>query len=423
MRIVLAAHSLVGLGGSETYATTVADHLQRLGHDVWLHSPDLGPAADAARRLGVRVCDEHGLPPAPDVLVVQDGIVACTLAERYPLTPQAFVAHSDIFDLQLPPQLPGVVAVVIALYDRVERRIRALATPYEIVRLTQPVDVERFKPNRPLRAEPRVAMTVGNYVHGPRLDVLAGACARSGIELRHVGMHSPTGTVALERVYDEADVVFGKARVVIEAMACGRAAYVFDHNGGDGWVTAESYPRLAPDNFGGQSDDDPIDEDRLVADLRGYDARMGTVNRDLVVARHAASKHAAALVEVLTRLAPRPAPVDAPLAELARMIRLYHRADTQSFALYADSSRLGARLHELERAQSECDTERASFAAERHRLERERDEAIAERDARAAEAARLAAALDELRGTRRWRAVQAALAPADRLRAGRTGHR
>lgn len=408
MRIVLAAHALVGLGGSETYAVTVADHLQRLGHEVWLHSPELGPAADAARRLGVRVCDRDGLPQAPDVLVVQDGVVACELASRFPLTPQVFVAHSDIFDLQLPPQLPGLVAVVVALYDRVERRIRALALPCEIVRLRQPVDVERFKPDRPLRAEPRVAMAVGNYVHGQRLDMLARACAHNGIELRHVGMHSEAGAVPLERVYDEADIVFGKARVIVEAMACGRAAYVFDHNGGDGWVTAQSYERLASDNFGGQGDGDPIDEDRLSADLRAYDAGMGMVNRDVVVARHAASKHAAALVQVLARVVPRPAPVEAPLDELARMIRMYHRADSQAFALHAGNSRLAARLHELEQA------------------ERERDAAYAERDAQAAESVRLAEALAELRRTRRWRAAQAVLTPADRLRrhrAGRTGHR
>lgn len=479
MRIVLAAHSLAGLGGSETYVVTVADHLQRLGHDVWLHSPEHGRATAMATRLGVRVCDEHALPPKPDALVVQDGIVSCALAAHYPLAPQVFVAHSDIFDLQLPPQLPGLVAVVVVLYERVQRRIRALALDHEIVRLSQPIDVERFKPTRPLRVQPRVAVAMGSYLHGQRVEMLARACTRAGIELRHIGAHSEAGVVPAERVYDEADLVFGKARVILEAMACGRAAYVLDHNGGDGWVTAESYPRLAPDNFGGQSSGDAIDEDRLVADLQAYDPGMGLVNRDLVVARHTASKHAAALATVLLRLVPRATPIDAPLNELARLVRMYHRVDAQAFALHADNSRIGAQLHALEQQlareraeraearnahqdllarertghegrlraiEAQLERERAEHAqarsAHQDLLERERaeheeqlraieaelaqtrhahQEAGAQRDAHAAEAARLAELLTALRSTRRWRAVQAALAPADRLRGRRRG--
>ncbi len=95
-------------------------------------------------------------------------------------------------------------------------------------------------------------MTMGNYVHGERFALLRRACDRAGIELRHVGVHGE-GERPADLVLNEVDIVFGKARVIVEAMATGRAAYVFDHNGGDGWVTAASYPRLAADNFGGQS--------------------------------------------------------------------------------------------------------------------------------------------------------------------------
>ena len=51
----------------------------------------------------------------------------------------------------------------------------------------------------------------------------------------------PVATIA------EADIVVGKGRAVLEAMSCGRAAFVYDAFGGDGWVTAESYPRLEAD--------------------------------------------------------------------------------------------------------------------------------------------------------------------------------
>jgi hypothetical protein len=396
VRIVLATSSLAGLGGSETYVLTVSDQLQCLGHEVWLHALTHGRGSQLAEQLGVRLAYE--LPDRPDVVVVQDGVVACNLAVAYPRTPQVFVAHSDLSNLQ-PPQLPGLTAVVVCLYDRVERRIRALPIEHEIVRLSQPVDVDRFRPIRPLRERPRVALALGNYLHGERVRILRRACERAGLELRQVGVHAtatPRGRtragrgrrIALElgwwlggervaracRAFEragvdlwragllgnappvetvdamnQADIVFGKARVIHEAMSCGRAAYVFDQNGGDGWVTASSYPRLVADNFGGQSGPAPIDEQRLVEDLEQYDPAMGSVNRDLMVANHAASKHTAALVQVLRRVALRESPVPGPLEELARAIRLQGRAELGVMRLVAETERLGSRVHALER--------------------------------------------------------------------------
>ncbi len=113
------------------------------------------------------------------------------------------MAHSDVFDLQLPPQVPDLVAAVVVLYDRVERRIRALAEPIaEVVRLSQPIDVDRFKPIRPLHTRPRVAMSLGNYVHGERLELLRRACDRASIELRHVGVHGEGERPATEVLQD-----------------------------------------------------------------------------------------------------------------------------------------------------------------------------------------------------------------------------
>ena len=88
MELVLSTMSLAGFGGSETYVMTVADQLQRLGHDVWLHGLERGAAAEMAEQLGLRLClSDRDLPASPDALVVQDGVVSCMMAARYPLTP------------------------------------------------------------------------------------------------------------------------------------------------------------------------------------------------------------------------------------------------------------------------------------------------------------------------------------------------
>lgn len=403
MQIVVATQALAGLGGSESYAVTVADQLQRLGHDIWLHAVDHGAAAAHASALGLRVTGAvSDLPDAPDVIVSQDGVVAYELAASHPRTPQVFVAHSDVFDLQLPPALPGIVSVVVTLYDRVEQRVRACSSPYEVVRLGQPVDVDRFKPTTALRARPAVALALGNYVHGERLEILRRACGRAGVELVHVGTHGGAETSRPQDLLNAADIVFGKARVIYEAMACGRAAYVFDHNGAEGWVTDANRAALSADNFGGQLDPVSIGEDHLVADLARYDPASGLANRDFIVAGHAATKHTAALVGILRRVAGTGDPVPAEgnvLRELARLTRVAHRADAAAFALHA----------QLERATAEALRTADAVAGE----QAGHAEVAAQA---AAHAAALRDELDALTATRRWRATQWLLGPLDRVR-------
>jgi glycosyltransferase involved in cell wall biosynthesis len=424
MQIVVSVHALTLHGGTVTYAITVADHLQRLGHDVWLTSPLMGEAAEPARELGVRVVPTSEIPAAPDVILSQDAGSAYELAASHPGVPQVYVAHSDVFDFQLPPALPGVVGAVVTLYDRVDARVRALPAAHRIVRLTQPVDVERFKPLRPLPEHPRVALTLGNYVAGPRAELLAEACRRTGLELRHVGTHGETQTLRPEVVINGADVVFGKARVIAEAMACGRAAYVYDHNGGEGWVTGENRARLATDNFGGQSMPVAVDLDRLTADLARYDPAAALGHRDYVVAHHAATKHAAALVDVLRSVADEPAvPLDAPLRELARMVRLYQRADGHAFVMQMEAHREAAGAEQA-RAEAFAQAARADREAARA------DTAVAaearawrDAEAHAAAAEEARAAFAAVAGTRRWRALNRLLLPLARLRAARADRR
>ena len=417
MRIVIATQSLAGLGGSESYAITVADQLQRLGHCVWLFALDLGRSSETAKALGLPVTDSSSaLPDDIDALIVQDGAVACELAARYPLTPQLFVAHSDIFDLQLPPQVEGLLAAVVTLYERVDKRIRAMALQVPVVELRQPIDVERFKPLSPIRGLPRVALALSYYINDTRLDLLIEACEKAGIELRTNSIRGEKPTPTPELVYNEADIVFGKARVILEAMACGRAAFVFDHNGSDGWVTAENAARLAADNFGGQDEFRPLDAASIAAELTNYDPLMGTNNRDFIVANHAASAHAAELVDVLRSLAPRTQTVDAPLNELARMVRNYHRADSAEFALRAERHHLTTQIGNLEQQRAQLEQQSAQLEQQRARLAAELEQAS---DHAAAISERAEAAErreNEMLQTRRWQLTQAALRPLDKLR-------
>ncbi|HSS82036.1 MAG TPA: hypothetical protein VLK24_12690 [Gaiellaceae bacterium] len=357
MRILLATHQLSWIGGADTYTVTVAEHLQRLGHDVSVFAAELGEMAEVARASGIVVTADEASLEEPDVVYAQDAYVAFLLADRFPTTPQAMAIHADEYDLWLPPQLPGVTAAVVALHERVAKRARAAAVVPEVVRLTQPVDTERFSPRGPLRAPPRRALLLGNYLAGDQLAVMGAALDEAGIEWEQVGYKNGGPTREPERLMGDADIVIGKARVIVEAMASGRAAYVYDHNGGDGWVSSERYALLEADNFGGQAEPAAADLERIRSDLKAYRPEMGAANRQLAVANHSANKHAQALALLFQRLNPRAEPVGGPLRELARLVRVQTDIDRRAHALSVEAQQAREREQgirvELEAAQAQ----------------------------------------------------------------------
>ncbi len=362
MRLVLATNHL-GLGGSESYLFTVAEELDRLGHRAVIYTREPGAGAAAARARGIGVVDELDAAGELDAALTQDAGTSHELASRRPELPQLFVAHSETFDLQIPPQLEGQVGLVVALNDRVARRLEALAVETEIVRLRQPIDVERNTVSTPLPEVARRALLLSNNPVADRLELLERACAGAEVELVRVGGDAGQASdprAALAGV----EIVIGYGRSILEAMASGRAAYVYDRHGGDGWVTADSYAELEADGFAGRRPDAVIDPARLRADLGAYSSSMGPVNRDLAVAHHRANVHAQELVELLRRLAPeRRAPQ--PQEEMARLVRLEWRARVEAQALrreLVDKQReVEANVRETRRAQAENEQIRRNY--------------------------------------------------------------
>jgi hypothetical protein len=380
MRVVLGTHHLIAPAGADTYLVTVAHQLQRLGHEVVIHALEQGELADRAREQGLPVAAvERELPAECDAVLCQDRVTAYDLAARYPAAPHVFVSHSDVFSIDEPPVVPEAVRAVVAMSDRVRRHLEAQPLEAEIVRLHQPIDLAHFAPSGLARETARRVVAVSNYLEGPRLDLLREACAAEGLELE---LYGSAGTVVADPrpAIGEADVVVGKGRVVLEAMACARAALVYDFMGFGGWITPESYPVLEADAFAGQADPLPADVAHLREALRGYSSQMGVANRDLVQAHHDAADHARSLVELLERLAGGPAPAadGVALRQLALMAQRLWLAE----AGLSDARR---RISDLE-----------------GRLGHEHD-----RSDKAEELARQAvAALDEVKSSRRYRIAQ-----------------
>jgi len=395
MELVLASLHLSWMGGATTYLLTVAPALQRLGHEVTLYSPDAGDTAELARDRGIRVAtDESELPADCDGLLTQDTALALELADRYE-RPQLFVSHGAGVDLAKPPQLPGLTAAIVAMNDRVAGEARALALDAPVERLRQPIDIERFRFRGPVREPARRALLLGNYLRGDRRAIVTSACEAAGIDWTQLGREGDGMVTDPSDAIAQADIVIGYGRSILEAMACGRPAYVCDHAGADGWVTKESYPALESDGFTGMASGKRADHDTLVSDLAAYDPSSGSANYHLVWAHHAAGDHAQRLAELFAGAAGHPPHRTDSARELARVVRSQWNADWRASQLGRDLEAAQARILDLER--------RAATA----------DARADEADVRAYDYQRR---FEEVAQSRRWQLLQSLLRPLDRLR-------
>jgi hypothetical protein len=370
MRILLGTYQLDAWAGSETYLLTLAEQLQRLGHDTAISAQVLGGVADEAARRGIEV--RAGARPGgdrPDAVVAQDAATSYELAAAFPDVPQLYVAHSEVHDLQTPPQLPDVVQVVVAMNGRVARWVGATAASPPLVRLHQPVDLDRFRPAGALPARARRALLLGNYLDGSRRDLMVQACAAVGIEAQQLGAHVGSATADAASAIAGAHIVIGQGRAILEAMACGRAAYVFDQRGAGGWVTGESYPGLAEDGFAGVTTPAALGAVDLRADLERYDPAMGAVNRGLLSAHHDARHHAVAIVGLLRDLAPSTPRPDVALREMSRLVLLQWMGWSREQALVRENALL---REGRDRAEAEYDVLTAVHAETLGELERTR---------------------------------------------------
>ena len=390
MRIVVGTHSFDHVGGTETYVLTVAEHLQRLGHEVGIYAQNLGDMMLLARDRGVDVVgDPSELGFDPEVALAQDAAMAYDLADRYPGMPQVFVNHSATFDPQLPPLVPGIVSAVVVMSERFRARLEALDADLRIVRLRQPIDTERLVPRRSPSSTPRRVLLLGNYLAGDARRLLVDTWSELGLEVVQVGTVT-RATMQPEVEIADADIVVGKARSLLDAMACGRPAYVYDAFGGDGWITADNYEAIEADALAGQAFPDIIDGDRLRKDLVAYDPMMGHVNRTLILKHHQARAHVYELVSLFEEILPtaRVVPPVTQARELARQLRFRWRAEEELLGLrstfHVAAERYAAELSEAQSAAAEARREAEQLAA---RLD-EAEVAVADERARRAGAER-----------------------------------
>jgi glycosyltransferase involved in cell wall biosynthesis len=285
-------------GGSETSTYTVVAALIRHGHRVTVLTPIRGLMAEHIVGLGARVVDDiRRMDGQPEVLHCQHNVLALLARGWFNGVPLVYQSHGTQPLPEQPPSVDLNVQRYLAVSDLVKRHLQGRGVAIEAIRvLENPIDLGRFAPRSSIADRPRRALILSARMDPRTRGVIEEACRRLGIEVVVCGLEGRV--FAVEDEIDRADIVFSLGRGALEAMACGRAVYVYDVHGADGWVSPETVDDISSHTFSGKRFHRRPGVEELAEDLARYDPAMGRDNRTIAEGRYDIERYLPRLLEL-----------------------------------------------------------------------------------------------------------------------------
>lgn len=273
--IVLTNWMLSGRSGMETYTRDLALGLKRRGWSPMIFSLHTGPLAVELRAAGVPVLTRvEELPRDVTIIHGHHNFMTVMALLACPAAMGLFVCHTSLFWQEEAPVFPRIMAYA-GVDDLCRERVAAdLKAPLETVRfIGNSVDMARFAPRGQLPKKPRRALLFSNYAaEHTFLPVVREACWHECIALDVIGSGVLNQVPDPERVLQDYDLVFAKARCAMESLATGCATVLCGMEGIGPLVTMENFARLRRDNFGRRCLSLPMNVENLIASIRQYDA-------------------------------------------------------------------------------------------------------------------------------------------------------
>jgi len=276
LRILVTNNAAANRAGTELFVRDLAAGLLARGYRPVVYSTVLGEVAELLRRITVPVVDDlDALGFVPDVIHGHHHLETMTAISRFPGVPVVYFCHGWLPWQEIPPVHPSIRRYV-AVDDLCAERLLTTygVDPSCVETIYNGVDVDRFVARPALPDKPKSALIFSNYATTDGYpEVIRAACHRFGIERVDIaGMWSGQSADEPEKLLRQYDVVFGKARCALEAMAVGCATIVADFPGLAGIVGMDNLHRFRRLNFGVRTmQAGPVTEDAVYAQLCRYD--------------------------------------------------------------------------------------------------------------------------------------------------------
>ncbi len=327
LRVLFATSSLADLAGTEVYTRDMALELRRLGHTPVVYASRLGRVSDELARAGILVTGTpRKLHFQPDIIHGHHYHETWAAIRRYRDTPAIFICH-DHFHWSAAPLIHSRVLRYLGVSELCLARLSKSGVPEDKIRQAfNFVDTRRFGPRQPLPPKPRRALLFSNYARTDTYaPAIAEACRRAGLELTIVGSGVSNPVERPEEILGRYDIVFGKAKCAMEAMAVGTAVILCDCGGVGPMVTSRNFDELRPLNFGYQALTEPHTPEVIMRRIEQYDPLDAAAVRDLLRAAAGLDTAAQTLVrsyqEVIAEYRER-RPISAGIRDLACLARI-----------------------------------------------------------------------------------------------------
>ncbi|WP_400770559.1 hypothetical protein [Methylosinus sporium] len=123
-------------------------------------------------------------------------------------------------------------------------------------------------------------LCVTNHLADELSHVLLHFQRNLGVSVRRVGRGADLRRVE-RRDVEEADFVVAIGKTVQYALASRTPVYLYDHFGGDGWVTARALPEMSAFNFSGRPDCRRLSSDEIFAEMTSDYSRVVQETKNL----------------------------------------------------------------------------------------------------------------------------------------------
>ncbi len=329
MRILLTNNTLDDRAGTELYLCEVAEALQAAGHEPVCFSLNLGKMAARLAERGIPVSDDlRALPGPPDVIHGQHFIETTLAAMTWRQVPVISFCHGPEAWQEAACQLPNVVRWIAVDASSRRRLVEDEGIdPARVTTLLNHFDERRFQPRAPLPAKPQKALIASNYLTPRHPAVLAAraACEAKGIALHTAGRHLGGIVENMETLLPQFDIVFGKARILIEAAAVGCAVVQLEYFGAGLLGQMENYDTLRAHNFGYHTMGLPLDAAVIGHELDRYDAADAALFSQRIREEATLQKTMASLIPLYAEAMTHPSPDYDPALEAGDFLRFHLR--------------------------------------------------------------------------------------------------
>ena len=273
LKILIGNGTLALLAGSETWVYALAMQLKGAGHKVHGFAPELGiiskkledngiPCFDNIATLGAKPFSfvlEEEVDHNYDVIIANHNHVVDYLRSQFPKTPIISTVHGIIHKDDkdnIAPEHPSLNAGVNQFVSVSEEIQKKLIKDYSIdsVIIRNFIDTKKFSVKRKINKTPQQILFNSNYhtKDDSEVVILREVAKHYGAKLTAVGMNFVV-SADMAKAINDADIVVGMGRSVLEGVSAGRLGIVHGRWGTGGVISSKSVKKLRECNFSGRN--------------------------------------------------------------------------------------------------------------------------------------------------------------------------